>query len=1322
MKENTLLAMLRKLTEELPQINGVLENMKPFFDNISYGDFTELQQEVFRSPAFWDNGTNVIVQGSTSSGKTLAAEVSMAYQIYCRRKKVLYLVPLKALTSEKMRAFESAFRDERGEPLRIYSSSSDYQEHDYDLMRGYYDIGILVYEKFFALLAQNSEQFYKDCDLVVVDEMHMLKDSERGPKLEFSIEKLKYLKKDSRDFSFLGLTTLDCDMSKVSEWLGEGTENITNPVHPVTIEERFIRWDSEKEKPELKCFIDREEVACPDFDKAAPESATDDRERLLITILRNHPEDKIIVFCNSKANGERLVKTICSSGVLKSQECKFINKPEGDDCEMDESRYGQFNYALSFGVVYHNANLNEIVRSFIEDNFENGDIRIIIATETLTMGVNLPTDVMIFYDTEVGRKDGKRQMTYQEYRNALGRAGRLGKSRHDKGIGYIIAANEREQSSNIRKLHEEDRPELIWSGLSRNIVDEWFKTQHNPPERKLYISAAPYYLNMIGSAASFDKETLQEIVDHGLYNEEKQSDENKGELAGMMLDLLSGGDKTINTMPKYLVVDEKEDDLGLSDPVTVYQVNTYGRNMAAYALSVYTDIYIQRFFVDEINAARLPRYSEDCRFTVNEPVRPKAGKAEDALPDYFLDVMLYVCKMPEIVSNTTYVSFGIKQNPTEYVSTLKGAIIGFVKENYSQLSFLEKSKWTAVYNNIIKSDNEPVKDMDIIPMLRAMILYYWVNGYSVLEIREALKLPNQEQFFIYSSELSSLGEICAHQLEAISRAFGACANYLYKDHMEMQKQFYNLSIRVKYGMGNELARIASRHIRGLSRSRLIKLGKRMNQKQCQSVYQYITDHPSEVKEVLGDSLYTEVNKVIRRQARLNYQRLVDELLRDGVIDNEFMNYFAGFCSLNNESVASLRDLTARLKLSSISESNKPFLEVSGINIVLCTKHGSFVSSGEVEEAVKAECEEFRNGMLENPVIVYTGEMTFGGDNRTCICRDDFKTVVMRCMYAGSGDSGKNSTAGKYLVEMLKDFSRRGVQALKCLPGQHEQEQEFPAVASAPEVPAVNVASIGQTGGNTIINGDVYITDVNYQSRQWNFTQNNMQITLNINNIIDIVNEYKLTDAALGGLDINSEEAEPVVEQALSEATDKITSRFAGQEKNVESVCRDSYENFDNLFGSESPGSSARFSFCQGFYLKRQIRSIEGLTDYSPAGIMYGKAMEIVLKEKILPLLKRNEKMSDYYLTGNGRTKKVFLKDADPKIITIGDFMHAITFGIKRKKITGSDWKELGDLLSASRPNRNKCAHAGEEVTCEESDVLEQCLIKAIETVGSLLSI
>ena len=101
-------------------------------------------------------------------------------------------------------------------------------------------------------------------------------------------------------------------------------------------------------------------------------------------------------------------------------------------------KFGQESHITTFGPM----RLGE--RRAVEKGFRNGDIKLISATTTLSMGVNLPCKTIILADNFKWSfvRGGFQQVNWLvgEVRNILGRSGRLGQT-EDFGRGMLLAAN-----------------------------------------------------------------------------------------------------------------------------------------------------------------------------------------------------------------------------------------------------------------------------------------------------------------------------------------------------------------------------------------------------------------------------------------------------------------------------------------------------------------------------------------------------------------------------------------------------------------------------------------------------------------------------------------------------------------------------------------------------------------------------------------------------------------------------------------------------------------------------------------------------------------
>ena len=112
--------------ETLEGIRKRLQGMSAGAEKIQ---FTSLQKTAFNTPGFWredgdEAARHMIVQGATSSGKTLVSEIAIM-DCLKSRKKAIVLVPLKAMVRERW----EHFRDDLAQlgTNQVYASSSDLQ-------------------------------------------------------------------------------------------------------------------------------------------------------------------------------------------------------------------------------------------------------------------------------------------------------------------------------------------------------------------------------------------------------------------------------------------------------------------------------------------------------------------------------------------------------------------------------------------------------------------------------------------------------------------------------------------------------------------------------------------------------------------------------------------------------------------------------------------------------------------------------------------------------------------------------------------------------------------------------------------------------------------------------------------------------------------------------------------------------------------------------------------------------------------------------------------------------------------------------------------
>lgn len=187
--------------EKIPQkVLAVLEKR-------GFATLRPSQEKSIKAGLFEDR--NLLVCTPTASGKTLVAELAALNGILHDRGKALYVVPLRALASEKHRQFR---KDYPG--IRIGVSSGERDSSDNYLEK--YDLIVLTSEKLDSLLRHHAP-WLKSVKTVIFDEIHLLNDQSRGPTLEVVITLLRGL---LPQLQLIGLSATIGNPEELAEWLG----------------------------------------------------------------------------------------------------------------------------------------------------------------------------------------------------------------------------------------------------------------------------------------------------------------------------------------------------------------------------------------------------------------------------------------------------------------------------------------------------------------------------------------------------------------------------------------------------------------------------------------------------------------------------------------------------------------------------------------------------------------------------------------------------------------------------------------------------------------------------------------------------------------------------------------------------------------------------------------------------------------------------------------------------------------------------------------------------------------------------------------------
>jgi helicase len=390
-------------------------------------------------------GKNTILSVPTASGKSLIAYLGIVNKLLNEGGKALYIVPLKALAHEKYE--ELLLFQQLG--LKVGISTGDLDDSNPHLAR--FDIIVCTSEKADSLL-RHKVSWVDKIKVLVVDEIHLINDPDRGPTLEVIISHFKSLNPNTQ---IIALSATIKNAIDLSIWLN--AQLVQSDWRPVKLREGVCY------KSRIK-FNDGTIKSLEITDKKTI-------EELVTDSISNGGQ--VLVFVNSRRS------TVSLSGklgieierVLSHKDKKNLKKLL-DYRKRQLSEQTSFDRALflnlGYGVAFHNAGLSTEQRRLVENSFKERIIKCIVATPTLAAGINIPAQRVIIRD--LWRYDpnfGMNPIPILEYKQQAGRAGR---PRYDKfGEAIIIAKNER-QFEEIYNKYILGETEPIFSKLGRESV------------------------------------------------------------------------------------------------------------------------------------------------------------------------------------------------------------------------------------------------------------------------------------------------------------------------------------------------------------------------------------------------------------------------------------------------------------------------------------------------------------------------------------------------------------------------------------------------------------------------------------------------------------------------------------------------------------------------------------------------------------------------------------------------------------------------------------------------------------------------------------
>jgi helicase len=383
-------------------------------------------------------GENLVLAIPTASGKSLVAYLAILASVL-RGGKALYIVPLRALAAEKyedLKEFESL-------GIKVGISVGDYDSVDPTLEK--FDVIVATSERADSLLRHRSN-WLQQLTVVVADEVHLINDADRGPTLEITLAKLRQVNPKAQ---VLALSATIKNSDQLAKWLE--AEHVKSEWRPVPLKEG-VYHDG------LVHFTDQtvQEV----------KGGEDDIAGLIVDIMASGGQ--ALVFVSTRRSTEALAKALGSQvkEELTEKNQDQLRKIAASLAAAQEEptlMAARLAKCIGNGVAFHNAGLTNAQRSIVEKEFKKGRIAAIVATPTLSSGINLPARRVIIRD--LNRYDvnfGLAPISVLEIKQMCGRAGR---PKYDKYGEAILFAKDIDEIDDLMDRYFRSEPEAIESKL-----------------------------------------------------------------------------------------------------------------------------------------------------------------------------------------------------------------------------------------------------------------------------------------------------------------------------------------------------------------------------------------------------------------------------------------------------------------------------------------------------------------------------------------------------------------------------------------------------------------------------------------------------------------------------------------------------------------------------------------------------------------------------------------------------------------------------------------------------------------------------------------
>ncbi len=411
-----------------------------------------------------DDGSSVLVAAPTGSGKTVVAEHAVRLAL-ASGSKLFYTAPIKALSNQKYRDLTASLGADR-----VGLLTGDHS------INGEAPIVVMTTEVLRNMLYAQSPTL-QGLRYVVLDEVHYLEDRYRGPVWEEVILNV------GPEVQLVCLSATVSNSDELAAWIGEvhgPTERITETRRPVELENLFMvgdrssdrlhllpilvdgrpnreghRFDPDRNAPDPRSRYGRRSGKGREARDGKGREARDVRGRprqlwatprrlMVLDELERRELLPAIVFIFSRSGCDEAARACFRAGVRltePAEQAEIRRIAEVVTSELPPSDLAVLGFdswidILEAGIASHHAGLVPPFKEAVERAFSAGLVKVVFATETLALGINMPARSVVI--ERLTKFTGERHefLTPGQYTQLTGRAGRRGID--DRGTAVVL--------------------------------------------------------------------------------------------------------------------------------------------------------------------------------------------------------------------------------------------------------------------------------------------------------------------------------------------------------------------------------------------------------------------------------------------------------------------------------------------------------------------------------------------------------------------------------------------------------------------------------------------------------------------------------------------------------------------------------------------------------------------------------------------------------------------------------------------------------------------------------------------------------------------